>query len=1097
MKKIINYVIILIFSFVFVGNVSAAGFKVGDAFTVSYTGQLPVSGLSYNTGSETIAYDNGGYSSTSNGTTYTTYCMDPHKTGGTTYKIDRILGDSKNSDEVRAFDYGILKILEKGYNQFNSSLNGVSGNDFYNATSIAIRAFMLGLYDWGGAASQYTYKSSAHTNLGIEWAAEFSDNATIASGACSGSSDMVQCFRNRAKSAYSWYSPNATFNYSSGSVGGNVITTAKMLFEEGVNAAANFMESGTASGSIQYTVGNAVQDERNEDQVKEHIIIELKLTDFSENNSISGFKVTPTSNNAGITIDSMEYSIDGENYSELNESVNVAQDLEAVDGVINATVKIKLNITKVVDENCQSMNFTVDFNYTDENTGFQGAVLKDTTRTDTQRFLVITKFDEGKMSIPGTIKCAQEVCDTVISVPICSDVEDEAVSEITAPEDIKKCILDNEDDAGNSYKLANSGIDSGNEYCQVFCKEDYKDVIENGKLGGLKLNPVIKDVNCGGYFQLSAHVEGKKDCYTGGTAEDKSINMELFIERIVEAQETMIENYDLLLMATAASEDDYNEDGCTISGTYQTYVAGSANDDGEVPFRSTTGAYVYGDSGDGETCDPSVAIDDINSDIETAKSELEAAKEDYMNAIKDLNACTAAWTMEFPFEQRLKFKYDEYQSNDEFYSGYYDLLSDENYYLESKGDLTEESEVEICLSDTNDKYECEGDSRTYESVSVSADDMNVASEYGDVYEDFTFTLCDENGCDGDDQKVSQAKFIRKTIKKSQEYETPTVFYQIATNGKITVNSGYAGNAVQLEALENSLPVSTSAVGGGRFELLLEDLGEFYNPQDAVDSSHPYGRLIDFEGDDINSSSENSVAKKLGEEGIETFDGRYPCHYESPCRPDDCPNCDFVCEGDDCDFEECPDCIFECVNCIFNLDELQLNFKPISPSDVNSADRDYGYNWDINTTLEQLTLISDKAEQTIKEIEEVNETIYDKTGDDSQLAFSIKLTPNIINDLKEYNEENERYGGYANDSLTCYDATINGKTYKNIYCYSEVIDELYSKYESKITVKNRTNSSNRTSSNANANGYWTLWPEWTESAKNENGQYIVIGGPSWK
>lgn len=1092
MKKIISYTITLIFSFIIMGSVSAAGFKVGDAFTVSYTGQLPVSGLSYNTGSETIAYDNGGYSSTSNGTTYTTYCMDPHKTGGTTYKIDRILGDSKNSDEVRAFDYGILKILEKGYNQFNSSLNGVNDSNFYNATSIAIRAFMLGLYDWGGAASQYTYKSSAHTNLGIEWAAEFSDNATIASGACSGSSDMVQCFRNRAKSAYSWYSPNATFNYSSGSDGGNVITTAKMLFEEGVNAAANFMESGTASGSIQYTVGNAVQDERNEDQVKEHIIIELKLTDFSENNSISGFKVTPTSNNAGITIDSMEYSIDGENYSELNESVDVAQDLEAVDGVINATVKIKLNITKVVDENCQSMNFTVDFNYTDENTGFQGAVLKDTTRTDTQRFLVITKFDEGKMSIPGTIKCAQEVCDTVISVPICSDVEDEAVSEITAPEDIKKCILDREDDAGNSYKLANSGIDSGNAYCQVFCKEDYKDVIENGKLGGLKLNPVIKDVNCGGYFQLSAHVEGKKDCYTGGTAEDKSINMELFIERIVEAQETMIENYDLLLMATAASEDDYNEDGCTISGTYQTYVAGSANDDGEVPFRSTTGAYVYGDSGDGETCDPSVAIDDINSDIETAKSELKAAKEDYMNAIKDLNACTAAWTMEFPFEQRLKFKYDEYRENGDYYSGYYklldlvDTLTDYQYYLEKYGEESEETEVEICLDSVTDEYKCEGDSITPPDIAPIHDDMNVASNYGDVYEDFTFTLCDENGCDGDDQKVSQAKFIRKTIKKSQEYITPTVFYQIATNGKITVNSGYVGNAVQLEALINSLPISTDAVGGGRFELLIEDLGEFY--EDGT-----LGRLIDYQGD----KETESVAYALGEEGIETFDGRYVCYYESPCRPDDCPNCDFVCEGDDCRFEECPECEFECVNCIFNLDQLQLNFKPISPSDVNSADRDYGYNWDINTTLEQLTLISDKAEQTIKEIEEVNETIYDKTGDDSQLAFSIKLTPNIINDLKEYNEENERYGGYANDSLTCYDATINGKTYKNIYCYSEVIDELYSNYEDQITVKNRTNSSNRTSSNANANGYWTLWPEWTESAKNENGQYIVIGGPSWK
>ena len=43
MKKIISYTITLIFSFIIMVSVSAAGFKVGDAFTVSYTGQLSVS----------------------------------------------------------------------------------------------------------------------------------------------------------------------------------------------------------------------------------------------------------------------------------------------------------------------------------------------------------------------------------------------------------------------------------------------------------------------------------------------------------------------------------------------------------------------------------------------------------------------------------------------------------------------------------------------------------------------------------------------------------------------------------------------------------------------------------------------------------------------------------------------------------------------------------------------------------------------------------------------------------------------------------------------------------------------------------------------
>ena len=101
-------------------------------------------------------------------------------------------------------------------------------------------------------------------------------------------------------------------------------------------------------------------------------------------------------------------------------------------------------------------------------------------------------------------------------------------------------------------------------------------------------------------------------------------------------------------------------------------------------------------------------------------------------------------------------------------------------------------------------------------------------------------------------------------------------------------------------------------------------------------------------------------------------------------------------------------------------------------------------------------------------------------------------------MKAYNASVEDEGGYANDSLTCYAATINGQSYANIYCYSDVIDDLIEKYDDQITAPNRNNdAANRNDANANADNYWQLWSNWRESATDANGAYIVIGGPSWK
>lgn len=1176
MKKMIKILLIVFICTLGINVANAAEFQEGDTFRINKAEQnVAVDGLEIYSGSTSKGdYKNHIYqlNPTNGGSSVIGYCLDPNSNWGGVYEVTRVLG-TDGGPLVRGHDTGLLQIMSLGYNSSNTSGYGVSGDNFYHATNIAMRAFTMGLYNWGESADDSLAKSSAIAKLGAQWAAEYAEYSNIATQnntiKCINSDDYEACYLGALEKTYAWYDPNAEFKATS-ETAKSVLAAAKSLFLEGVKAAADYVESGSTVGEITYTIGNAVQDERTEDTVKEHIIIDFTVTNYDEEAEISGFSVNPTTNNAGITIDSLEYSLDGTNYSPLTSDINIIELLEAENGLVSGTFKVRINITKIVNDDCSNMNFTLNYSYKDPNKNMQGARLESQTNANFQRFTTIIDLsgyggsndsgsDDGytEASIPLTVTCANMVCETKVSVPICSDDENEAISEITAPENIKKCILDNVDDALNTYQLSEENGGISNDYCQVFCKEDYKDVIDDGIPGGIKLNPVVEDIECGGFFQLTSHVEGKKDCYTGGQTEDKSINKEKFLQDIQNVQSAMIlaqgwkealgtvtgtqtindrevssfemnyfdvsEGYECGDDGTDTCYDfEYDIDYITItqpievdSDDYQVretqdryyfYLSEEPDEDGEYPHHGITESNYDTGYTNALKAYQKEATDAINSAMQDQMSEyglgkvsdyeeaMKIAEEKMTQIIEDYNGCTAAWSMEFPFEQKLKYYYSEYQGEEEF-TTYYDMISeagkeDLNFLEAVEDSLIEESEIEFCTGTTDDEYVCEDGSHIYDgSTEFNIGDYNVINELeGEVYTSRTLTICtEEDGCSDIEIPISDATFVRKTIKKSQDYITPTVYYQTEHNGRITVNSGYTGNALKLDALINSLPVSTKATGGGIFRLMLEDLGEFYDTGEL-------GRLIDFEGD----NEESSVAYKLGKDGIETFDGNYVCHYYSPCRPSDCPNCDFVCEGEDCEWVECPNCDFECINCIFNFDELQIIFKPISPSNVTSADREYGYNWDVNTTLAALQLLRDKATVTISEIEEENETIFDKTeGEDAALDFSIRMTADVINSLKAYNDEVEDIGGYANDSLTCYSAEIDGKEYANIFCYSDVIDELIDEYPNQITVSNRTPATGRTDSNANSNNYWELWSDWTEPARDINGQYSVIGGPSWK
>ncbi len=1170
MKKVLKVLLLVVVFLFSVNSVSALSTDKTIVYTKTRDHYVQVQNLY--TGD--YIFKTSMYELSGNGETYMAYCMDPHKAASDKYTLDRILGDSSNSVGVQAFDMGILNILKHAYTQINSSYSlqstvtpestpnkynaTVTGDNLYASSSIAIRAFILGLYGWGGAGIDKNYymksQASAHVNLGINWASWYGDAPqTIMGVTCSGQADCQQRYLNLRKSSYSWFLPSVQMHgWTYGTSSYDVIYAAQELFYHGIDAAMEvYANGGTNTSSIKGEIISTVQDgKRTDTEIQEYIYANFELNGFTEDAYIKNFNFTCANcSTSGVTFDGMEYYNAANEWVSLTPDVDLSKVLEPnAEGIRSGTVRIRIHITKAVledEENCVPANYEITYDYFDPNLEYIGALLKDKNKTDKQRMLIIDKAEgqQNSGSLNGSIGCANAVCDTELSVPICSDEEDEAISEIYAPEDIKKCVLDNVDDAGNTYQLTetNGGVNTDNAYCQVFCKEDYFDVINDGVDGGIKLNPEVEDVNCGGFFQLTAHVEGKKDCYTGGVGtDDKEINREQYLEDIEDVQERLVDAMNRYYMYKAMSE--HQKETLTNNVSVSCYCGGSAYGDtinvywdeyDEVTFtwdeNSENGTYSYGThSGgsdgwsdncwcngdcacgtDGEgntkycsanpTCDSNASssysswVSQVNQGLSQAIQDLSDFYEEYVKIIQDFNACTVGWDNEYLFSQQLSFFYSEYQGEEE-YTPYYDLIStaddDTLYYLDAEEDtLVEESEVEICTGTADKEYNCESGSNVYDGdLDVNADEWNYASSYNSVYTDRRYVVCSvSSGCTYQNRQISDATFVRKTVKKAQDYITPTVFYQIEANGRITVNSGYTGDALKLDALINSLPISTSATGGGVFRLMLEDLGEFYDTGEV-------GRLIDFEGD----YEEDSVAVAVGREGIETFDGNYTCYYYSDCRPDDCPNCDFVCEEGECHWEDCPECVFDCVNCVFNLDELQIHFKPISTVNVNSADRELGYNWNVNTTLAALELLRDKAELTIQEIETENETIYDKTGEDSALDFSIRMNADIINYLKDYNDEVEDYGGYANDSLTCYSATIDGKEYKNIFCYSEVIDYLVDNYDEQITVNNRTPEGSRSDSDnsANSNNYWTLW-DWTEPARDDNGQYTVIGGPSWK
>lgn len=1124
-----NLKILIILLTIFIGfasaDVKARTIEEKEQFTKQASGKHSISGLSIFDGT-TFGMWKYSFVDTSS-ENFVGYCMDPHKDASNGYKVDRILGDTAYTKRINAFDLGVLEIIKNGKNQYNDSLTftvdgsskTISGDSLYAATSIAVRAFALGVFGYGGdvesakssLVSYYTGVASAHITRGIEWASYNIDKInTITDTKCTGSvEEFRKCYEKTFINSFlknKWYKNSYNFKVSSSSSEGYLVMyAAQSLFMKGFNRAYEVMTGDVTTATVTATANPSTTDKTTTDNTIEeyyHQTIEFAQFD-AQDGKIDNFTLTCqdcAKNN--ITLGNLEFFNPQINDWQVVSNINVLTAFDADGKTKSGKIELRFKVTRIKDdENCKSVNYKISYRYDDPSLKYIGALLK-TSDTSKQRFFIIQKNDGNlKSEITGTIKCSAS-CDTELELPVCSYEEDDAVAKINGPTKIKTCIINNQDDAGNTYQFTSDvgGVD--NSYCKIYCKEDYAEI---------KLNPIVKNVKCGGYFKLTSKINGTKTCYTGSsnTTENStngknSIDKEKYLQDIIAAQKKMINGYHLIRKAEEARASSWKKHSdCTgkcgaCSGTQGWYKSGSfvgvqpSNGDaeGNVKVLNNPDSYDIGYSpscSNGST--KSYVENEISNIYNSGKRLIEEGFRAYEKALRDYNACTTAWTNEFAFAQEVRYYYDENRGKDNTnYAPYFDLLTgkEDLQKLEKYGTEKVDTKITVCTGATNDKYEClnKNNEKTFD-LSIDNNrkvDYNYNSSYGNVFVTKPYTICTESGCETKNPYVSQAAFVKKEVTKEQKYITPTAFYQIAANGKIIAYDNYSIDKVQLEPLVNKLPISTSSVGGGVFKLLVENLGEFYDKKDT------YGRLIDYNG--VNETK--SVAYAVG---VNAFDGEYVCYYENTCRPKDCPNCDFVCEGDGCEWKDCPSCNISCVNCIFNLDDLNIIVKTITTTDVNAANRTHGYNWITSSSMEALQLLTKKASMTISEIEEINEMIYDdKTTDGSTLGFSIKLTPEIINKITAYNKDNEDNGGYINNSLTCYDATIDGETYKNIYCYSELIDKLVTENGDNVTVlPSRVNDEARRANDTGTSGYWTLWSNYRIDKTSES----VIGGPSWK
>lgn len=981
------------------------------------------------------------------GAAFSTYCRNAGKSTNKDKGVDeafvcerKVFNSSDSDNDLKKYESGILAILKNGYSTKASKNYTLSDNREKVATSIALRAYEMSWesQNTNGSCDSTTDMNKAH----MTYVNKFLNDSEV-------SSLLVQAV-GKKRAAFDCALTVKDITDNDVSVSAEIEAEAKRLMIIGLKAAIEFGKKGAASVTWSNAKETILETTRKSGT---KTFTKIVTYDFD----IKSFESAGAYVN--LIFDCPTCEAKGVDYNIYlnNENLNKSLNKNLLDYVKDGTGKVTLKIVfkrDAYNTECNSIPYVLDIKYFDETIDTEAFDMRAsdcTAGVQCQHFYMLYATDVvTEKNVDSTIevcdcdelevlckngnnkackiiekdyegKCVN--CATEIKNAACTKddaniniIEGHELDEDTcvrsAETNVLRCIINSKDEAGNSYQsnLIN------NEYCSVWCKEDYHITL-----------PGQQETTSGRYFTLKASVSGAKRCYTNKMKYDEFINI-------------------------------LNTKKDTVNAEYNT---------------------------------------DKNS------SKYKKALNDYITAINDYNACSGidvqlydnklnqkttntGWEMSYSFDPKIKFNYEEVYMN----SVHKDIL--DGVGATNKSNIKQE----LCLGETDDYYtKCTTGWKNAEDKTANT------SQY----------VCLESGCQNYNIFVSKANYIKQSIDAEGKYITPTQFYTIYPSGAIAVSKNE--DIENASPLKDGLPVGLGTrTGVYNYTLQVTNLGEYY-------SSNKLGRLWGDE-DSVVSTLLQSQEPCQTEGGLKydydngkIKDGVYICAYKV-----NCPDCPVECEEDGCYWKDCPknNCPVVCENCIFKNDDSNMDYRPISPDDINPNDRDLGKNWASDENAD--TAMELKAYTTTEEIETYGDTIYDVDyNSDEKYAMEVTLDSKMISKIREYNK-NHKKDGYLNNSLKCYDYknNVDNETYKNVYCYSTFIDELLYdgnlKNNIKIT-KNRVIGANANETHqkrkveTQSSGYWTTWSEATSSTwkitterelyfKSKYGTNINIG-PSWK
>lgn len=597
---------------------------------------------------------------------------------------------------------------------------------------------------------------------------------------------------------------------------------------------------------------------------------------------------------------------------------------------------------------------------------------------------------------------------TKFEIPEYCDNEDGKTLQITGPNNIQSCVLRSQDEAGYTYQDT-SAVGKNNKYCSVYCKEDYTMTM-----------PGAQFASSGRYFKLkNTKITGTRTCYITGaaTSDAEGIELNQFKEDVKASQRALVDAYNSYAEENAIANN---------ASSYTQYVINNCS--------NATGACTISSK--------SVAVSSsITSDattLENMKKRYENAQNDLNAILKDIGECYN-WNNNYCFDPLASFDYnEEYPVN-------YEAVNKGKKGYDKKGIKVEKRSTTAGTS-TDKEYNVN-------------DKLKV--------EDVKYLGCNESGCSDNENttKISTNAqiFIKKTVKKSVEFNNTQEFGTKAPHGTITLAQAKSGNYLKdYSYLGAVFPVALKKIEGVyNWTLLFEKIGQKNgNTSSSCTDTSDLGRL-------------NKVANKVLGKDLNSKIG-YVCVYIVDI---DCPDCEHECECEEklptgytcykedkltCKYEykkkeNCEDCDVYCINCIFNGNDT-YNYHTISVSDMDPNNRTASGKMGANWT-------SEKGENTKQEIESNGEKVYQKP------EYSYTITPTQMANIRAYNASQ---GTYVADDV--YYEAQNG--YTGARNYSEFLNG-----------KKRGCENNKCFTENARNNSWTLWPE---NKINENGV-----GPAWK